>query len=39
VDVNQDIHIGDWYEAREDRFYRPIGSTPQDSPLFEEDAE
>lgn len=34
-DVREDVHIGDWYESREGRFYRPIGSTPEDSPLFE----
>lgn len=33
-DVDTNIHIGDWYEVAENRFYRPIGSTPEDSPLY-----
>jgi hypothetical protein len=30
-DVNECIYIGDWYEASEDIFYRPIG-VPVDWP-------
>jgi hypothetical protein len=31
-DVDMNIHIGDWYEAPEDIFYRPITGTPPDYP-------
>lgn len=27
-DVEQTMHIGDWYEAEENIFYRPIGVPP-----------
>jgi hypothetical protein len=30
-DTNSNIYIGDWYEASEGLFYRPIG-TPNDWP-------
>lgn len=38
-DVNTCIHIGDWYEEPEDTFYRPIGKTPEDSPLYNPEEE
>ena len=31
-DVDMNIHIGDWYEASEDIFYRPITGIPPDYP-------
>jgi len=31
-DVNENIHLGDWYEASEDSFYRPITAVPPDWP-------
>lgn len=34
IDEDMNIHIGDWYEEPEDKFYRPIGGTPEDSPLY-----
>jgi hypothetical protein len=34
-DVDMIIHIGDWWEVAESKFYRPIGGTPEDSPLYE----
>lgn len=32
VDEDLNIHIGDWYEASEQCFYRPITSMPPDWP-------
>jgi len=31
-DVGMSIYIGDWYEASEGIFYRPITGTPPDFP-------
>jgi hypothetical protein len=31
-DVDNNIHIGDWYEESEGLFYRPVNGTPPDVP-------
>lgn len=31
-DVDNNIHIGDWYEESEGIFYRPVNGTPPDVP-------
>lgn len=32
-DIEQGLYIGDWYEASEGIFYRPINAVPPDSPI------
>lgn len=34
-DIDQCIGIGDWYEASEGVFYRPVNAVPPDSPFAE----
>jgi hypothetical protein len=31
-DIDQNIHIGDWYEEAENIFYRPVTGIPPDYP-------